>query len=377
MTFTALSKRSRRLALVVAVCLVGTLGPWPAPLLSIAAAQKSPVLGREQKVLLFPVSVEAPTAPEDTSRWATNALQAAIDELPNMVVFDFARTSPLARQAVREGRIRSVDLEQPITDPQTAISLGHALQMDVVILAVVQSYRLSTEPVQVEVLLTGQAYDVKANFDEETLQAKAEPQVLRAFGVPGRSRPRARYGGPEGVLAREALGDAAYRAAQIIAGVPPEQVGAKPAALKKDKGWRWFLFLATVAGLAAAANSGTHHGASAQPTPAEFKPRNLQGIVQPAGQNAILVTWLPPLRTEHLLGYELERAQAAPGAASPSSYARIAGLAQLSATTTQWLDHGLNPSYIYYYRLRARYSDRNPSAQDWISIGGIGFSSAP
>ncbi len=331
------------------------------------------VAGRQTIILLFPVQVGVEGVPEDIVRWATNALQAALDDLPNVVCLDFSRTSPLVRRAVREGRVRSVDVEQGVSEPALAVEIGHAMEADLVVLATLQSYKLTQQPAQVEVVLGGQAYDVKSNFDEQTLEAKPELQVFRAFGVVGKSKARPKYKGPEGVLAREALRDAAFRAAQVIAGVPAEAIGKAPAKHKRHKAWRWFLIAAGVAALVAVINNSTESRA-APVTGNEYRPRRLTAIAQPAGQNSILVTWDPPIRTENLMGYELQRSFRAPASPTPSPFVTIAGLPQLPAGTTQWLDHGLNSDYVYMYRLRARYSDRTPTSQDWISTGWVGFS---
>ncbi|MBC7287174.1 MAG: fibronectin type III domain-containing protein [Armatimonadetes bacterium] len=369
MALVEISRRSKRMALVVAVAMVVTVGPLPG-VASWAADQQPAPFGRELKLLLFPVIVEAGEAPSDMQRWASNALQAAIDDLPNFACIDFSRTSPLARRAVREGRVRAVDLEEPVTDARTAVEIGHAMDADLVLLAAVQAYKVSTEPVQVEVVLAGQAYDVKANFDEEAMEAKAEPQVFRAFGVVGKSRARARYDGPEGVLAREALREAAARAAQVLAGAAPEAVTAPPVQKEKHKAWRWFLFLAAAAALVAAANSGTSHKPPVTPSD-QYRPRNFSATVL-RDQNAIKLTWLPPANTTNMLGYELERAYTVPGSGAASAYTPVTtGLIQAGAT--EFVDTQLNSAYVYYYRLRARYSDRPYSAGDWVIIGGIGF----
>lgn len=373
MTIVGIARRGNRIALMLAATIVATIGPLPLSCCWAADVQKSVLLGRELTVLLFPVNVAVEEAPKGLSRWATNALQAAIDELPSMVCIDFCRNNPLARRAVREGRIRAVDVEQPVTDPRTAIEIGHALEMDLVVVASVQSYRLNSEPVQVEVVLSGQAYDVKANFDTETMEAKAEPQVYRAFGVVGKSRPRARFKGAEGVLAREALRQAAQRAAQVLIGGTAEGA-AKPAHKKKNKAWRWFIFLAVAAALVAAANSSTsHHGTSVSSS--DYRPRNFSATTQPAGQNAIMLTWQPPKVTANMLGYEIQRAYTTPTSTTPTPWTRIASPLQLGPSATSWVDTGLSASYVYYYRIRARYSDRTPSDKDWVSIGGVRFSS--
>lgn len=372
MTLSRISKRCR----VVAAALVGlmVLTIAPVPVTAVAApAQAPPLAGNELNVLLFPVQVAVEGAPEDMGRWATNALQTALDELPTMVCFDFSRTSPLVRRAAREGSVRTVDVEQGVTDPAVAVEIGHAMGADIVVMGTLQSYRLSADPAQAEVVLGGQGYDVKSNFDDQTLEAKKELQVFRAFGVVGKSSERANYLGKEGVLAREALRDAAYRAAQVLAGVPAEEVLAKPEKGKSHKAWRWFLVLAGVAALAVAVNSGTESKPRVVAAN-EFRPRNLTAVAQPAGQNAILVAWQAPANRTNLMGYELQRASRAKGSSSSSPYVAVAGLTQLTSTRTEWIDHGLQGTNVYIYRLRARYSDRQPISDDWVYTGWVGFS---
>jgi len=371
MTLSRIGKRTRGLVFALIGSMVLSLAPLPT--LAVAEPQQPLMVGRELNVLLFPVQGAVEGAPEDMGRWATNALQASIDELPNMVCFDFSPTSPLVRRAAREGNVRTVDVEQGVTDPATAVEIGHAMGADLVVLATLQSYRLSIDPTQAEVVLGGQSYDVKANFDEQTLEAKKELQVSRAFGVVGKSSPRASYAGKEGTLAREALRDASYRAAQVLAGVPAEEVVAKPDTGKKNKAWRWFLILAGVAALAAAVNSGT----DSDPVPVtgnEYRPTNVTAVAQPAGQNAILISWGRPSKTANLMGYELQRSSRTKGSSSSSPFVTIAGLTQLPADRTQWVDHGLQGDNVYVYRLRARYSDKQPVANDWVYTGWVGFS---
>jgi hypothetical protein len=371
-----MSSRTKKRLRMVSAALVGfmllSIAPVP-PLAMGAPEQPALMAGREVNVLLFPVQVAIEGAPEDIGRWATNALQTAIDELPNMVCFDFSPTSPLVRRAAREGRVRTVDVEQGVSDPRTAIEVGHAMGANIVVMATLQSYRLAMEPTQAEVVLGGQAYDVKSNFDEPTLEAKEEVQVFRAFGVVGKSTARARYSGKEGVLVREALRDAAYRAAQVLAGVPAEEVVTKAETGKKHKAWRWFLILAGVAALAMAVNSGTE--AKVAPVAGdEFRPRSLTAVAQPAGQSAIRVTWSPPRTTANMMGYELQRSARAKDSTASSPFVPIAGLTQLPANRTEWIDHGLDGANVYMYRLRARYSNRQPIPEDWVYTSWVGFS---
>lgn len=373
MTPTMNCGRARFLT-AVTVLVLATLGGSNGA--SWAQGQLVPTVpGREITVLLFPVNVDAADAPADTSRWATTALQTALDELAGVTCLDFSRSSPLVRRAVAEGRVRTVDVEQRVTDPRVAITIGNAMGVNMVVLASVQSYKLTTEPVQVEVVVSGQIYDVQANFDPQTQEAKTEPQVFRALGVVGRSQPRARFTGPEGVLVREALRDAAFRAAQLAGGVPAEKIGMRPAP-KKDKAWRWFILAAVVVGLAAAASSGTDREPPPAPTPADYKPRNLVADVQPAGQNAIRLTWAPPVITTNMIGYDLQFAVGLRGGTGPAGpYTAVAG-GMLPKTATEYVHLNLDPTKVYYYRLRARYSDRQPQSGDWIYTGGVSFSSS-
>jgi hypothetical protein len=349
--------------------------PAPTP-----SSQPLPIVsGRGPTILLFPVNVEATGAPDDLTRWATAALQAGVDTLPNVICLDFGRTSPLVRRALREGRIRTVDIEQQVTDPKVAIQIGHAMEVDMVLLATVSSYKVTSKPATAEVVVGGQLYDVKSNYDDQSQEAKAEPTVFRAFGVVGRSKQWSE-GTDEGVMARQALRDASWRAAQVINGKTAEQVSSAPTEKKSNKSWRWFILAAAVVGLAAITHNSdepTVHTA----TPVEFLPRNAVATPLTGGENAIKITWLAPEAVvttpavaTAFLGYQLQRQTAALGSTTLSAPVTIANFTTLGPAITTFTDFGsggLATNVTYYYRIRALYSNR--PATDFVQATGVGL----
>jgi hypothetical protein len=375
---TALLSLATVIALVLAAVPAGTGWAQEAP---APTAQGLPFIGgRGPTILLFPANVEAAGAPADLSRWATTAVQTAVGGLPGVICLDFSRSSPIARRALREGRIRTVDLEQSVTDPRVGIQIGRAMEADMVLLATVQSYKVTTSPASAEVVVAGQVYDVKTNYDDQSQEAKAEPTVFRAFGVVGRSKLWS-AGTDEGVMARQALRDAAWRASQVINGKPAEEVGAAPAEKKSNKSWRWFLLAAAVVGLAAAAhNSEAPH--VVLPTPPEFMPRNAVATPLTGGQNAIQITWLAPTKVltdpttaAAFLGYQLQRQTAAKGSSVISAPVTIANYTTLGRTATIFTDFGnggLPTNVTYYYRIRGVYSI-SPFVTDFVQATGVGL----
>ncbi len=378
MTEIARSRSAQRLAVALAVWMALSVGPGPA-VVALAAAGRP-----ETPVLVFPARVPgdvAKQAPPGLARWATAALQMAIDDLPGIACVDFSPSSPLVRKAVRDGKIRSVDVQAEVRDPRTAVEIGHALGVEVVALFEVQSYRLTTEPTQVEVSIVGSCYDVKQNFDEQTLQAKAQVQPLRTFAATGASKPRARYAGPEGVLAREALRRAAYKVAQQLAGVPPEQVTERPAPRRAGKARSWIIYLLAVAGLAIlVSQAGDNKPARA--VDADYMPGTPLLTANPAGQYGIQVRWNKPAEADNMaaegkfLGYDLARRFAAPGSSSYSPPVVIATFSVLHGPdATTYLDINVQDGYAYMYGVRARYTDARYDPTPWVWSTPVTFNS--
>ncbi len=375
------------LATIVAVMLAAMpAGPVRAADAGAPAAAPTPstqplplIAGRGPTILLFPVSVEATGAPEDLGRWASTALQSGVGGLPNVICLDFSRSSPLVRRALREGRIRTVDIEQPVIDQKVAIQIGHAMEADMVLLATVSSYKVSIKPAQAEVVLGGQLYDVKTNYDDQSQEAKAEPTPYRGFGVVGRSKQWS-VGTDEDVMARQALRDAAFRAAQVINGKSAEMVSSAPTEKKSNKSWRWFILAAAVVGLAAIAHNSDSPTVST-PTPVEFLPRNVVATPLTGGENAIKITWLAPEAVvtqpavaAAFLGYQLQRQTAALGSttlSSPVTIANYTAIGPASVTFTDFGSGGLAANVTYYYRIRALYSNR--PATSYVQATGVGI----
>ena len=382
-TSVALAALATIIAVMLAAMPVGSVwadGPGTAAAAPTPSTQPLPLIsGRGPTILLFPMNVDATGAPEDLSRWATTALQTGVSGLPGVICLDFGRSSPLVRRALREGRIRTVDIEQPVVEPKVAIQIGHAMEADMVLLGSVSSYKVSVKPAQAEVVMSGQLFDVRSNYDDQTQEAKAEPTPFRGFGVVGRSKQWA-VGTDEGVMARQALRDAAFRAAQVINGKSAEQVSAGPTEKKTNKSWRWFVLAAAVVGLAAIAHNSdgpTVH----TPTPAEFLPRNVVATPLTGGENAIKISWLAPedvvtqpAVAAAFLGYQLQRQTAALGSTTLSAPVTIANFTTLGPAVTTFTDFGsggLATNVTYYYRLRALYSNR--PATDFVQATGVGL----
>jgi len=321
----------------------------PTSVLPTAEAQT-----QDRLLLLFPVLDQSGSGYEDVAARATDYLQMALSDVAGLRVTEFARTSPMVLRAVQEGQIRSVDLEADVTDPVTAIQMGYALGADEVCLATVLSVDTGTDPISVEVLLNGQCYDVQANVDPATMQIAERPAASRSFGVNGASRQREGYQGSLPPLLREALRDAARKAAQVLAGMPAEQMAAQPTERKGDKGWRWTLALLVIAGLVlAASNNGDD--ADGGPAANAVPPRPLRLEIEPA---AIRLFWNPPNTTLAVLRYDLQRStdNGATWNPVPGSQGVV------EADDTSFADFDVNEGVGYRYRIRAQYTTSGPSA---------------
>jgi hypothetical protein len=356
-------KSYRHIRLISWLLAVAMILPLTPLCLVGAAAQPD----RARTVLLFPVVDEANSPVPDLTTRATNALNVAISEMPGFECTEFTSTSPLVRRAVAEGRIRAVDAEQTKFDAPRALTIGHALQVDLIVLASIQSYRSTKDPRSVEIILSGQSYAVKKNFDAETDEPVAEPTVDRTFGVVGTSKPRAQYGGSEHPLMREAVDDAAYKAGQYLAGKTISQIQATPSGSKHSTGW---LVWAAVIGLAAAviAGSGGHgHGTS----PGVLPPTNL--VLAP-NNAAIYLTWSPPVTTQTILFYQVFRK------VDNSGFSQLpAGLLNVSPVPSAGFDP-THPSFTdgamitgthsYSYYVVAKYQNTNPQTSNPSNIAG-------
>lgn len=319
----------------------------PTSVLPTAAAQT-----QNRLLLLFPVLDQSGSEYEDVAPRATDYLQMALSSVAGLRVVEFSRTSPMVLRAVQEGQIRPIDLDTEVTDPVSALQMGYALGADEVCLASVLSVETKAEPIAVEVLLNGQCYDVHANVDPTTAQVVERPTPSSTFGVNGKSREREGYEGSLPPLVREALRDAADKAARVLAGVPAEEMAEQPAK-HKGKGTRWALALAVIAGLVlAAANSDDDdEGPAANAVP----PVPLRLEIEPA---AIRLYWAPPNTTLTVLRYDLQRST--DNGATWNTVPGSQGVVE--ADDTSFADHYVQAGVSYRYRIRAQYTTTGPSA---------------
>ncbi len=339
--------------------LVGPVSIVLAALMLVVAVPTSVLPTAEAQVqdrllLLFPVLDGSDSGYEDVGSRATDYLQIALSEVAGMRVAEFSRTSPMVLRAVEEGQIRSVDLEGDVTDPATAIQMGYALGADEVCMATVVSVDTSADPLGVTVLLNGTCYGVQENLDPATLQIAERPKPSNTFGVTGTSREREGYEGSLPPLLREALRDAARKAAEVLAGKPAEEMAAEEGERRESKGWRWALAVLLVAGLVIAANSGGDDDPNA-PSPTAMAPRNLERQIEPA---AIRLLWDAPNSTLTVLRYDIQRStdNGATWNPAPGSQGSV------EADDTSFADFDVQEGVSYRYQIRAQYTTTGPSA---------------
>lgn len=336
-------RHMRRLSLAIAVVMV----------LSLVPVSFGPAFGdgAKKSVLVFPLTNAAEGAPADVGRSAATALALAISDLPGFEAVQFSTTSATVRRAVSEGRLRQIDIEDENRDLGSSLIIGKALGVDYILIGTVQSLVEHEDPMSVDVMLSGQVYDVAASVDADTGEPLAEPKVDRAFGTTGSSLARARYTGSVLPLIREALDDAAAKAAQALIGRVPE--GAVTAKAKKASStYKWVLLGLLVAGLALAANNSDDGGAGGS-SPDALPPRNL--VVEDQ-DGAVRLTWDEPTGTTlTLLRYEIYRAT------DGGTFSRI-DAGDVTAGRTFFNDYStLSGSHIYQYRMRALYTSGESS----------------
>ncbi|MFO8080329.1 MAG: hypothetical protein R6V07_08495 [Armatimonadota bacterium] len=317
--------------------------------------------GQNRLLLLFPVIDGSASDQEDVATRMTAYLQMAMNQSVDMRVAEFSRTNPLVLRAVEEGRIRAVDLETEVRDPITAIQLGFALDADEVCLATITSIDVSEEPLQVELLLNGQCYDVAANIDAETMQVAESPEPSNTFGVSGSSNVREGYDASIQPLLREAMKSAATAAASVLSGEPAEEAAQKKEK-RDDKSWRWIVAGALIAGLIVASESGGNGGD--QPADEALAPRPLRMEIEPS---AIELFWAPPNTTLTVLRYDLQRStdNGATWNPVPNSQGNIL------PDDTVFADFAVVEGQSYRYRIRAQYTTTGPSP--WAEFGDVQF----
>jgi hypothetical protein len=250
MTAIKSCRYTRLLSLFLAVATM-----LPLTYLSIGAASAQPE--RAKTMLLFPAVDDASSPVPDLSRRVTNAMQIAIADTPGFECAEFSTTSPMVRRAIAEGRVRAVDADQMRFGVSEAIRIGHALQVDGIVLAYIQSYRVTKDPRKVEIILSGQSYLLSKNWDKDTDDPITTPVVERAYGVVGVSDARKNYNGSNLPLMRQAVDDAAYKAADSLTGRGLAGMPAAGPSGRGNGGSSWALGILIV-GLLAVAVGGAN-----------------------------------------------------------------------------------------------------------------------
>ncbi|MBP8951019.1 MAG: fibronectin type III domain-containing protein [Armatimonadetes bacterium] len=321
--------------------------------------------GRNRTVLLFSVSDESASGLPELRKVATDSLQMAIDQLAQLECTEFSRTSPLVRRAAAEGRVLPTQLELGPSNPRDAVAIGHALNVDTVVLASIQSYRSTQQPRAVEVIISGQAYDVKPNYDEEAGDPVAKPQVAQAFGVVGTSRKLPGYQGSDRPLAREAIDEAAYRVARVLSGATISEVAKPtPKAAKKSSGTKILAYLAAV-GLLAYLVSESGGDDATGPSPDAVPPTVLP--LQVEGTDTIRLRWQEPTGTSFtVLRYQIQRRV---NNGEWSFFGSGGSSADVSRTATEYPDFGVTTGNSYSYRMRVIYT--NQKVSEWVMFQGI------
>ena len=316
----------------------------------------------QSRLLLFPVLDRSESPHGDIIARATDYFQMAINEIEEFEVLDFSRTSPLVMRAVEEGRIRAVDVAAEIDDPATALELGFALNAAYVALITIESLTVHEDPPQVELLASGQVFNVAENVDPVSQQSVAVPRPSNTFGVSGRSRVREGYDGATAPLVREALRDAAQRAAEALSGRPPVEVVEEREVRRERQTWQWVAAAALLVGLIIAADNGND---AVTPTdPQAVAPQPLPMSVE---ANAIRLRWQPPQTDLRVLRYDLQRStdDGRTWNAVPDSRDNVPG------TVTEFADFNVQRGVSYQYRIRAQYAETGPSA--WVRFGTVQF----
>jgi hypothetical protein len=353
MTAIRRSKLAGPLSILLAAAMMTLM--IPVGLVSPAEAQ-----GEARMLLIFPVLDRSEAGYPDVAERMTAALQIAIADIAGLRSAEFSPSSPMVRRAVKEGRIRSVDVEAEVADAATAIQIGYALGVDEVCLAMITAVTVQEEPRRIEVVLSGQCYDVASNMDPDSKQVVERPVVSNSFGVSGQSRERADYRGSDSPLLHEAVRAAAQAAAQVLAGKSVEEM-AKVGVGRPSRAMRWVILGALLIGLAAVAHNATSHPASG-PSPEAVAPRPLSMDVEPT---SIRLYWQPPQGTSLVvLRYEIRR--------SVNNGAwNLIDDGNVDANDTSFPDFDVQGGNGYAYSIRAQYTTTGPSP--WANFDQVTF----
>lgn len=321
------------MVMVVSLLPMGLVGAWGQ--------------GQRKSVIVFPVTVTATGAPDSTGDRAIGLLSFALGQIPGYGVMQFSPNAPLVRRAVAEGRIRQVDAEDADLSLAAQLTVAYALKMNYVVVASVQSYTVKENPLSIEVILSGQMYDVNANIDPTSGLPIDKPTVMRAFGVSGASVPRVGYQGSQTPLLQEALRSAAEKAADALSGRPQAAAATAPSKPHVKSNYKWVILALLIGGLALAANRSGGGGVvtpgtgATPPTNVTVEPQNGQ----------VRLTWQAPTNTTlTLLRYQVDRA------VDGGAFSR-ADTGNLGPTTTSFTDFNtLQGQHVYQYRIRAIYT---------------------
>lgn len=366
------SRRARALSYVLLAALVVPLSPWAVSAAHAQSGRAATLVdpeARNRTVLLFRVADEtSEVLPELRVRMrkiATNSLQMAIDEVRGLECTEFSPTSPLVRRAASEGSLLPTQIETGPTDAREAVEIGCALGVDTVVLAGIRSWHMTQHPRRAEIILSGQAYDVKPNYDIEAGEAVEKPIEACAFGVIGASRNIPGYAASERQLAREALSDAAYKAAKVLSGATiSEAAKPRPGAKKTHKKSRLMAYLLAI-GVVAWIISESGGGGAAGPSADAFPPTPLP--LQPEGTSTIRILWEAPTGTAFvLLRYQIQRRVDN----GNWSYFGTGGASKnVDKSLTQYPDYGVSTGHSYQYRIRAVYT--NSKFSFWVPFAGV------
>ena len=349
--------RSSKLARPVSILLMAAMMALSLPVGFVTPAEAQAVAGM---LLLFPVLDRSDGSYPDAADRMTSALQMAIAEATGLRCAEFSASSPMVRRAVKEGQIRSVDVEAEVADPVKAIQIGYALGVDEVCLAMITSITVQEEPRRFEVVLAGQTYDVASNVDLESRQVVEKPVVSSSFGVSGQSLERAGYTGSDSPLLHEAIKKAAWKAAQVLAGKPAAEM-AGVARKRSSNTWKWIIAGLIVAGLAMAAHDSTSHPATGY-SPDAVAPVPLSMDIEPT---SIRLHWqAPPGTSLVVLRYQIQRA------VNGTAWNFIDN-GNVDANDTSFADFNVTGSNTYAYRIRAQYTTSGPSA--WANFDQVTF----
>jgi len=353
-TYIRLSRLTRTVSGLVIVALILPLVPW-----SIRPCEAQ--VDYVQRVLLFAVVDNTDAGIKDLSRLATNKLQVALNDSDEIVCTEFDRTSPIVQRAISEGQLLPAYAQAAPTEPAAAITIGHILGMDGVIIATLQALEIQRQPRQVEVTLRGQYFLVGPNYDLEADQPQAAIEAKSTISLTGLSRTLVNYEGSNRPLVRGALADAAYKFQQILAGrsaIEFPEGRAKP--LEKKNKWKWLGPVLVVGALALLlSNKGNEREATPEgavpPTPTSLRVES----------NAIRLFWNPPPDTELiLLKYQIQRSVNN----SPWQYIDHGNC---DSGRTSWPDFDVSDDNIYQYRIRSVYT--NQAWSGWVQFGPVTY----